>query len=203
MASLLNWLGAFPLILMHGGIEALVYPQNVVGAYQTGIIEIFCYNWLCMFFLLVAFFVGAHPLCTLKYHMLFWMINNHKIVHHVIFRSLSRSPSRVSTFGSKRWENRGRTREGLIIHDRDFPDCKGGSKRANWDGMTAVQTTRRSGITNKEIKGLVPALDQSDDLGRSISPGLESWRRHTYNINPKHGCSRSERYLILQMVLVQ
>ncbi|KAH7662116.1 CCCH zinc finger domain-containing protein [Dioscorea alata] len=111
-------------------------------------------------------------------------------------RSLSRSPSRVSTFGSKRWENRGRTREGLIAHDRDLPDSKGGSKRANWDGMTAVQTTRRSGITNKEIKGFVPAFDQSDDLGRSISPGLESWRRHVYNINPKHGCSRSERNFI-------
>ncbi|KAM0952263.1 putative transcription factor C3H family [Dioscorea sansibarensis] len=110
-------------------------------------------------------------------------------------RSLSRSP-RVSKLGSKRWENRGRARGGLIVHDGDFPDSKGGSKRSNWDGMTAVQTTRRIGITNKEIKALVPALDQSDNLGRSISPGLESWRRHVYNVNLKHGCSQSERNFI-------
>ncbi|KAJ0983114.1 hypothetical protein J5N97_011369 [Dioscorea zingiberensis] len=108
-------------------------------------------------------------------------------------RSRSRSPSRGSTVGSARRENRGRTRGGLAVHGRDFSDSKDDAKRSNWEDMTALQPTRRSGITHKESKGLFPALDPNDDLGRNISPGFEPRRQHIYNINPRHGCSQSER----------
>ncbi|KAJ0983193.1 hypothetical protein J5N97_011448 [Dioscorea zingiberensis] len=92
-----------------------------------------------------------------------------------------------------RRENRGRTRGGLAVHGRDFSDSKDDAKRSNWEDMTALQPTRRSGITHKESKGLFPALDPNDDLGRNISPGFEPRRQHIYNINPRHGCSQSER----------
>ncbi|KAJ0983143.1 hypothetical protein J5N97_011398 [Dioscorea zingiberensis] len=89
-------------------------------------------------------------------------------------------------------ENRGRTRGGLAVHGRDFSDSKDDAKRSNWEDMTALQPTRRSGITHKESKGLFPALDPNDDLGRNISLVLNQGGNISIILIPRHGCSQSE-----------